>query len=65
MGQAQRPEAVAGLKQVAEGYALAKLAAEYAQFSRAQQPAQAQPAGEQPRTPSKGLSMETNAFGVA
>jgi hypothetical protein len=56
--QAQRPEAVAELKQAAEGYALAKLATEYAKLSRAQQPAQEQqPTKEQDRAPSKGFSI--------
>lgn len=56
--QEERPEAAAELKQVAQGYALAKLAAEYAQLSRAQRPAQEQqPAKEQGRTPSKGFGM--------
>ncbi len=56
--QAQRPEAVAGLKQAAEGYALAKLAAEYAKLSQAQQPApKQQPAKEQGRAPSKGFGI--------
>lgn len=56
--QEQRPEAAAELKQAAEGYALAKLAAEYSQLSRAQQAAQEQqPAKEQGRAPSKGFGM--------
>ena len=56
--QAQGVEAVAGLKEAAEGYALAKLAAEYAKLSRAQQPApEQQPNKEQGRTPSKGYGM--------
>ncbi len=56
--QEQRPEAAAALKQAADAYALAKLATEYAQLSRAQRPTpEQQPRKEQGRAPSKGLGI--------
>ena len=56
--QAPRLEAAAELKQAADAYALAKVAAEYAKLSKAQQPSkERQPSKDQSRAPSKGYGI--------